>query len=221
MAVTIDLGEANNIHPTDKYTVAKRLLPYVKSLVYGEQTTHKSPIYQSHTVQGANMILSFDNVGSGLTTVKPITEFEIAGSDKVYKIATASLMPDNRISIANATVPIPVYARYAFLNFPTVSIFTTDTLPLPLSPFKTESGGTLTLQDLYPNTTQLKAYPNPTRGTLTIQKESEPSKIEVFDLTGKMVYIEKFSEKLDLSFLTKGMYFVRTDLNQIVKIVIE
>jgi sialate O-acetylesterase len=83
MAVTIDLGEANNIHPTDKYTVAKRLLPYIKALVYGEQITHKSPIYKSHEVQGADLIVTFDNVGSGLTATKEITEFEIAGYDKI------------------------------------------------------------------------------------------------------------------------------------------
>lgn len=221
MAVTIDLGEAANIHPTDKYTVAKRLLPYVKSLVYGEEVTHKSPIYQSHTVQGANLILTFDNLGSGLTAVKPITEFEIAGSDKVYKTATATLMPDNRISITNGTVPNPVFARYAFINFPTVSIFTTDTLPLPLSPFKTESGGTLTLQDFNQNATELKVYPNPTNGILNIKKVSDPKKIEIINLTGSTVYKDKFTDKLDLSFLTKGVYFVRTDLNQTVKIIID
>lgn len=221
MAVTIDLGEAANIHPTDKYTVAKRLLPYAKSLVYGEQITHKSPIYKSPEVQGADLVLTFDNLGSGLIAVKPITEFEIAGSDKVYKTATATLLADNRIKLTNATVLNPVFARYAFLNFPTVSIFTTDTLPLPLSPFKTESGGTLTIPDFNQNSSALIVYPNPTNGILNIKKVSDPKKIEVFNLTGSTVYKDKFTDKLDLSFLTKGVYFVRTDLNQTVKIVIE
>ncbi len=139
MAVTIDLGEASDIHPSDKYTVAKRLLPYVKALVYGEQIPHKSPIYKWHEIQGADLIVAFDNVGSGLTAVKTITEFEIAGSDRVYKPATATILSNNRIKLTNTTIANPKYARYAFLNFPTVSIYTTDTLPLPLSPFKTES----------------------------------------------------------------------------------
>lgn len=221
MAVAIDLGEATNIHPTDKYTVAKRMLPYVKSLVYGEQITHKSPIYQSLVIQGAEMILSFDNVGSGLTAVKTMTEFEIAGSDKVYKVATATLLPYNQIKLTNGTIANPVYARYAFLNFPSVSIFTTDALSLPLSPFKTESGGTLNVLDFDQKSTTLNVYPNPSKGILNIKKEQDPKKIEVFDLTGKAVYQDKFTSKIDLSFLTKGVYFVRTDLNQIVKIVIE
>ena len=221
MAVTIDLGEAANIHPTDKYTVAKRLLPYVKSLVYGEQITHKSPIYQSHVVQGADLVLTFDNLGSGLAAVKPITEFEIAGSDKVYKAATATLLADNRISITNATVPNPVYARYAFINFPTVSIFTTDTLPLPLSPFKTETGGTLSIENFNQKRSGFIVYPNPSNGIVNIYKESDPKNIKVLNLTGSTVYEGKFTNKLDLSFLTKGVYFVSTDLNQTVKIVID
>ncbi len=221
MAVTIDLGEATNIHPTDKYTVAKRLLPYVKSLVYGEQITHKSPTYKSHTVQGADMTLTFDNVGSGLTAVKAITEFEIAGADKVYKLATATLLPDNRIKITNATVLNPVYARYAFINFPTVSIYTTDALSLPLSPFRTETNVNLSIPDFDQNEKTLMVYPNPTNGVLHIKKVGDPKKIEVFDLRGASVYKVKFTDKIDLSFLTKGIYFVKTDLNQIVKIVID
>ncbi len=141
MAVTIDLGDENDIHPKDKYTVAKRMLPQVKALVYGEQIVHKSPTYKWHEVQGADLIIAFDNVGSGLTATKAITEFQIAGLDRVYKTATATILPDNRIKLTNATISSPYYARYAFLNFPTVSIYTTDTLSLPMSPFKTEFEG--------------------------------------------------------------------------------
>lgn len=141
MAVTIDLGEENDIHPSDKYTVAKRMLPQVKALVYGQQIVHKSPIYKWHEIQGADLIIAFDNLGSGLTAVKAMSEFEIAGPDKVYKSATATLLPDNRIKLTNATISSPFYARYAFTNFPTVSVYTTDTLSLPMSPFKTELEG--------------------------------------------------------------------------------
>ncbi len=141
MAVTIDLGEENDIHPKDKYTVAKRMLPQVKALVYGQQIVHKSPIYKWHEIQGADLIIAFDNVRSGLIATKAMTEFEIAGADKVYKAATATILPDNRINLTNATISSPFYARYAFKNFPTVSVYTTDTLSLPMSPFKTELEG--------------------------------------------------------------------------------
>lgn len=138
MAVTCDLGEAANIHPTDKYTVAKRLLPCVKALVYGEQLIYKSPVYKSHVVSGNDLIVSFDNIGSGLKSVKEITEFEIAGTDKVYVAATATLLPDNRIQLNSASLTKPLYVRYAFRNFTSVSIYTKDSLSLPLSPFRSE-----------------------------------------------------------------------------------
>jgi sialate O-acetylesterase len=138
MAVTMDCGEANNIHPQDKYTVAKRMLPLVRNVVYGEQIISKSPIYKSHEVVGSDIFVTFDNVGGGLKAVKDITEFEIADSDKIFKTATAEILPDNRIKLSNATISNPVYIRYAFRNFTTISIFTTDDLPLPLSPFKTD-----------------------------------------------------------------------------------
>jgi sialate O-acetylesterase len=221
MAVTIDLGEATNIHPTDKYTVAKRMIPQVRALVYGEQITHKSPIYKSHTVQDSDMFLTFDNLGSGLKAVKSITEFEIAGVDQVYKTATATLLPDNRIQLSNTTVLNPVFARYAFINFPTVSIYTTDILSLPLSPFKTENNSSLNIPDFDKNVKNLIIYPNPANGILTIKKVGEPKEIEIFDLTGARVYKLKFTERIDLSFLSKGVYFVKTDLNQVVKVVID
>jgi sialate O-acetylesterase len=138
MAVTMDCGEANNIHPTDKYTVAKRLLPLVRNVVYGEQIISKSPIYKSHEVVGSELFVIFDNVNGGLMAVKEISEFEIAAADKVFKTATASILPDNSIKLSNASISNPVYVRYAFRNNSTISIFTTDELPLPLSPFKTD-----------------------------------------------------------------------------------
>lgn len=221
MIVTMDLGEADDIHPQDKLNVAKRMVPYVKALVYGEAITHKSPTYKTHQVQDADLFLSFDNLGSGLTNVKPITEFEIAGANMVYQPATATLLTDNRIKLTNASIANPLYARYAFLNFTTISIFTTDALPLPLAPFKTESGGTLSVKDFAGNSTSLLVYPNPLKGLLNIIKVGNPETITVFDLTGRKVYEHEFSNSVNLSFLTKGFYFVKTDLNQVVKIQIQ
>lgn len=138
MAVTMDLGNPNDIHPTDKYNVAKRMLPIVKAMVYGENIIHKSPVYKSHKVVGSDIFITFDNSGGGLKAVKDITEFEIAAEDKIYKAATAVVLPDNRIKLSNATIPNPLYVRYAFRNNSTISIFTIDDFPLPLSPFRSD-----------------------------------------------------------------------------------
>lgn len=138
MVVTMDCGEADDIHPSDKYTVAQRLLPYARSLIYGEELIHKSPVYKSHEVVESDMYVTFDNVGGGLIATKAITEFEIAGADGIYKEASAILLSDNRIKLSESTISVPVYVRYAFKNFTSISIYTLDELPLPLSPFKTE-----------------------------------------------------------------------------------
>ena len=67
----------------------------------------------------------------------------------------------------------------------------------------------------------MKVYPNPTIGILHIKKVGEPQKIEVFDSRGASVHKVRFTDKIDLSFLSKGIYFVKTDLNQVVKVVID
>ena len=139
MVVGMDCGEPNDVHPPDKYTIVKRLLPYAKALIYDEQVIHKSPIYKSHEILGSDVFVSFENTGGGLMAKKEITEFEIAGEDKVYKYAKAVLLPDNRIKLSEPTVSVPVYVRYAFRNYSSISIYTSDAMPLPLSPFKTET----------------------------------------------------------------------------------
>ncbi|GHU71343.1 hypothetical protein FACS189413_12940 [Bacteroidia bacterium] len=142
MVVTVDVGDPGNIHPSDKYTVAKRLLLYTRALVYDESINHKSPIYQSHEVVGNELFVTFDYVTAGLTSVKDITEFEICGEDGVYKSADAVILPDNRIKLSNATIDVPAEVRYAWKNNNAISIFTSDS-QLPLSPFRSNiSSGT-------------------------------------------------------------------------------
>jgi sialate O-acetylesterase len=135
MVVTVDAGDPGNIHPTDKYTVAKRLLPYARALVYNEQVNHKSPIYKSHEVIGNELFVTFDNITENLVAVKEITEFEICGADGVYRTAAAVILPDNRIKLNNAAISAPEHVRYAWKNNTTISLFTSDSR-LPLSPFR-------------------------------------------------------------------------------------
>lgn len=71
------------------------------------------------------------------------------------------------------------------------------------------------------NSTPLLVYPNPSKGLINIQKVGDPETITVFDLTGRKVYEHEFLNSINLSFLTKGVYFVKTDLNQVVKIQIQ
>jgi hypothetical protein len=74
------------------------------------------------------------------------------------------------------------------------------------------------------NSTKAKSdltfYPNPSNGIISVLNCSNATKFEVYDLQGKCIYKNELTNKIDLSFLAKGMYFIRTDLNETAKIVI-
>lgn len=140
MAVTVDVGEYNNIHPQDKYTVARRLLAIAKGQVYGQPIAYKSPVYKGHTVNGNELWVEFDHVESGIRAVKEVTEFELCGDDYIYYPAVATIVGE-RVKLTSNAVQNPVAVRYAWKNAGTLSIFTTGELPLPLSPFRSYAGG--------------------------------------------------------------------------------
>ena len=78
MAVAIDLGEWNDIHPLNKKDVGHRLALGARYLAYGEkELVYSGPIYRSHTIQGNQMIIHFDHAGSGLISIdgEPISQF--------------------------------------------------------------------------------------------------------------------------------------------------
>jgi sialate O-acetylesterase len=212
MAVTMDLGNPNDIHPTDKYNVAKRMLPIVKAMVYGENVIHKSPVYKSHKVVGSDVFVTFENSGSGLKSVKEITEFEIAAADKVYKAATAVLLPDNSIKLSNATLTNPIYVRYAFRNNSTISIFTSDEFPLPLSPFRSDVPEEI-LSGFKKNFTEKLAEMYYENNQLYIKSIlNEGLNVNLYSMQGKKIYHQLLhaSESLQLSnLMQRGLYLLK------------
>jgi sialate O-acetylesterase len=96
MAVAIDLGEWNDVHPDRKKDVSDRLALAAEKIAYSENIVYAGPTYQSQTIDGNKIILSFTNVGSGLTTNddEPLTEFAVAGNDKKFVHANAIIQDD-------------------------------------------------------------------------------------------------------------------------------
>ena len=135
MAVAMDLGEYDNIHPKDKAPVAHRLALFARAEVYGETgLTYKSPVFKSLDVRGNGEVwLSFDNLSSELNAVKEITEFELCGDDQIYYPAVAEIV-GSQVKLTSAQVPHPVAARYAWADATTVSVYSSE--GLPLSPFR-------------------------------------------------------------------------------------
>jgi sialate O-acetylesterase len=141
-AVIIDIGEGKDIHPKNKQDVAKRLARWALAETYKRPgITARSPLYKGMEKQGAKIVLSFDNVASNAGGWRPfdVAEpqgFTIAGADKKFVAAKASILPDGRIEVTSATVTDPVAVRYAWADNPVCNMY--SAAGLPLTPFRTD-----------------------------------------------------------------------------------
>jgi sialate O-acetylesterase len=139
MAVAIDLGEWNDIHPDRKKPVGERLARAAMKVAYGEEDiVYSGPIYRSCEVSGNRVILSFDHVGGGLVTGdgEEPGHFAIAGADRKFRWATATI-EDNRVVVWNDQIGEPKYVRYAWADNPRfANLYNRE--GLPASPFRVE-----------------------------------------------------------------------------------
>ena len=138
MAVAIDAGEWNDIHPDNKKIVGDRLALAAEKMVYGENVVASGPIYQSYSTEGNKIVISFSNVGSGLTTNdgEELSEFAIAGADKKFIWAKAKIEGD-KVVVWNDSISDPKYVRYAWADNPVnPNLFNKE--GFPASPFRTE-----------------------------------------------------------------------------------
>ena len=139
MVVAIDLGEWNDIHPDRKEEVGERLALAAEKLGYGEKDiVYSGPIYQSSTINGNTVIISFANAGSGLITDdgEELSQFAIAGADKKFVWAKAKIEGD-KVVVWNENVPRPMFVRYAWADNPdNPNLYNKE--GLPASPFRTD-----------------------------------------------------------------------------------
>ncbi|GGG49809.1 9-O-acetylesterase [Hymenobacter glacieicola] len=120
MAVALDAGEWNDIHPLDKQTVGHRLALAAQQVAYGEKKGVASgPLYQSMQVSGNKVTLRFSSVGSGLMAKGggPLRHFAVAGPDKKFVWAQAQI-DGNTVVVWSDAVPAPVAVRYAWADNP-------------------------------------------------------------------------------------------------------
>jgi sialate O-acetylesterase len=139
MAVTIDLGEWNDIHPDNKKPVGDRLALAARKVAYGEQDVVSSgPIYKSSKIEGNKIIITFSNVGSGLISgdAEDLKHFAIAGPDKKFKWGRA-IIENNTAVVWNDDIPNPAYVRYAWADNPDFANLYNEE-GLPASPFRTD-----------------------------------------------------------------------------------
>jgi sialate O-acetylesterase len=117
MAVAIDLGEWNDIHPLNKKDVGKRLALQARHLAYGEKIVADGPVYQSKTMEGNRVILSFKPGTDNLLPVDELKGFAVAGSDGIFKAAQA-VIDGKRVIVWSDEVAQPVKVRYAWADNP-------------------------------------------------------------------------------------------------------
>jgi sialate O-acetylesterase len=139
LAVTIDLGEATNVHYGDKQDLGLRLGLAARAITYGQTTAYSGPLYDHMEVEGNAIRLHFLHAENGLAFKGGAgTGFEVAGADDVYAVATARIDGDT-IVVSSPGVAAPETARYAWAGFPAASLFSSSTPALPASPFRTDA----------------------------------------------------------------------------------
>jgi sialate O-acetylesterase len=136
MAVTIDCGEANDIHPPHKQPVGARLALAARALAYGEKLEYSGPLFDAMKIDGTNAILRFTHLGGGLVAKDgALKGFTIAGADKMFHPAQAKISGET-VLVNSAEASQPVAVRYGWANVPEGNLF--NRAGLPASPFRTD-----------------------------------------------------------------------------------
>jgi sialate O-acetylesterase len=137
MAVLMDVGEELNIHPANKEKGSKRLAYMAMAGTYQYKGfASQSPAFDSLQVTGSIATIKFKNAPNGLTAFgQPLTQFEIAGADKVFRPATANIR-NGTVVVSSPLVATPVAVRYAFKDFIVGELFSTE--GFPVSSFRTD-----------------------------------------------------------------------------------
>lgn len=139
MAVTIDIGEWNDIHPLNKKDVGHRLALSAQKITYGDDGVIASgPRYQSMEIEGDQIVLTFDKDTGDLVAKGdgPLKEFSIAGADCNFVWAEAEIADSHTIIVKSDKIENPKVVRYAWADNPENANLYNDK-GLPASPFST------------------------------------------------------------------------------------
>ncbi len=136
MAITVDIGEAKDIHPRNKQDVGRRLAFWALGDVYDLDVVTSGPIPVKHAVKGSQVTVTFDHTGDGLVAEGgQLKGFVIAGADDEWKPANAKIKGDT-VVVSHPEITSPVAVRYAWKANPDGNL--ANTAGLPASPFRTD-----------------------------------------------------------------------------------
>jgi len=149
MAITLDVGDPNNVHPADKLDVGQRLALLARRDVYGEKIVACGPLFDSHAVEADKIRVRFRETGGGLTPgqapwrapgIAPLPTdrligFFIAGEDQKWVAADAKIDGES-VLVSSPAVLKPVAVRYGWANSPRCNLYNKE--GLPAAPFRTD-----------------------------------------------------------------------------------
>ncbi len=149
LAVLIDVGEADDIHPKNKYDVGKRLALNALAKEYGKHVIYSGPTFEDYTIEGNSIRVRFSHCDGGLKTadyiykefrpefkISKVEGFYIAGPDHIFHKAEAVIDGDSVI-VSSSEVVCPIAVRYAWANNPVCNLY--NGAGLPAVPFRTDS----------------------------------------------------------------------------------
>lgn len=137
LAVTIDVGEAYDIHPRDKESVGHRLAKWALAKNYKKDLVYTGPLYSHYAIEGDAIRIYFKDSKSPLQLKNSDRlSFIIAGEDKKFHWTTDVKIEGNTLLIRSKDVPFPRAVRYAWANNPAAILF--NAADLPASPFRTD-----------------------------------------------------------------------------------
>jgi sialate O-acetylesterase len=144
MAVAIDIGDANDIHPKNKQEVGRRLALWALAKTYGKDVVYSGPLYRSFDQTGNEIVVHFDHADGGLIAKDggPLKGFAIAGQDHAFVWADAKIKGDT-VVVSSEKVSEPAAVRYAWADNPACNLC--NKAGLPASPFRTDTWPGITL----------------------------------------------------------------------------
>ncbi|MCD0490334.1 sialate O-acetylesterase [Pedobacter sp. MC2016-14] len=135
MAVTIDCGNAEDIHPVFKQPVGARLALAARALAYNEKIEYSGPVYQSMQVDNSKAVLTFSHAKNLVAKGGELKGFQIAGTDKKFVDAKTEIK-GNKLVVYSPDVAAPTAVRYGWTNVPDVNLY--NEVDIPASPFRTD-----------------------------------------------------------------------------------
>lgn len=138
MALAIDIGEADDIHPRNKQEVGYRLSLHAMKIAYGKETEADGPMFISAEFRENKAVVTFTHAGEGLMAHDRygyVKGFTLAGADNVFHWAQARIISKDQVEVFSEAVPAPVAVRYGWADNPDdVNLY--NSAGLPANPFR-------------------------------------------------------------------------------------